>query len=203
MGQIQYCSSLRCCASHVCACCTRLGTEPLVEVNNAAEMRQALYLGSHVIGVNNHNLHNFDADVGTTARLADMVKGSGAILCALSGIWGAQDVRGYVEQEIGVVLVGESLMRAKDTRAFIRELLDLAADAHDSSSVQQPGNAFRKVDGITSATIYAVEDADLLGIYLSSSHPKSLSLKEAGEIERRAGLQASALTVSHSVITPK
>jgi anthranilate synthase/indole-3-glycerol phosphate synthase/phosphoribosylanthranilate isomerase len=101
-----------------------LGMEPLVEVNNAREMEAALALGARVIGVNNRNLHDFQVDMGTTSRLADMVKGQEVILCALSGITSGEDVRQYVQQGVGAVLVGEALMRAKDTRAFIAELLD-------------------------------------------------------------------------------
>ncbi|KAH9988050.1 N-anthranilate isomerase [Russula vinacea] len=90
-----------------------LGMEPLVEVNNAREMEAALALGARVIGVNNRNLHDFQVDMGTTSRLADMVKDQEVIY-----------VRRYVQQGVGGVLVGEALMRAKDTRAFIAELLD-------------------------------------------------------------------------------
>jgi len=56
-----------------------LGMEPLVEVNNAREMEAALELGAQVIGVNNRNLHDFQVDMGTTSRLADMVKGQEVI----------------------------------------------------------------------------------------------------------------------------
>jgi anthranilate synthase/indole-3-glycerol phosphate synthase/phosphoribosylanthranilate isomerase len=82
-----------------------LGMEPLVEVNNAREMEAALALGARVIGVNNRNLHDFQVDMGTTSRLADMVKGQEVILCALSGITGGEDVRQYVQQGVGAVLV--------------------------------------------------------------------------------------------------
>ncbi|KIK67343.1 hypothetical protein GYMLUDRAFT_37441 [Collybiopsis luxurians FD-317 M1] len=100
-----------------------LGMEPLVEVNNAAEMNRALELGAKVIGVNNRNLHDFQVDMGTTSRLVDMVKEKDVLLCALSGISGPQDVNIYKEQGVHAVLVGEALMRAKDTAGFIRELL--------------------------------------------------------------------------------
>ena len=60
-----------------------LGMEPLVEVNNVKEMEVALSLGAKVVGVNNRNLHNFNVDMGTTSRLADMVKEREVILCAL------------------------------------------------------------------------------------------------------------------------
>ena len=100
-----------------------LGMEPLVEVNNASEMTRALELGARVIGVNNRNLHDFHVDMGTTSRLVDMVKERDVVLCALSGISNSEDVRVYKEQGVRAVLVGEALMRAEDTVAFIRELL--------------------------------------------------------------------------------
>ncbi|KAG7097505.1 hypothetical protein E1B28_004847 [Marasmius oreades] len=103
---------------------TSLGMEPLVEVNNAAEMARALELGAKVIGVNNRNLHDFKVDMETTSRLVDMVHGKDVVLCALSGISGPQDVRVYKEQGVNAVLVGEALMRAKDTGTFIRGLLE-------------------------------------------------------------------------------
>ncbi|KAK3672369.1 anthranilate synthase / indole-3-glycerol phosphate synthase [Recurvomyces mirabilis] len=99
-----------------------LGMEPLVEVNTVDEMEVAVKLGSKVIGVNNRNLTTFDVDMDTTTRLMSMVD-KDTILCALSGISGPQDVKPYQKNGVGAVLVGEALMRAKDTAAFIAELL--------------------------------------------------------------------------------
>lgn len=101
-----------------------LGMEPLVEVNNAAEMGRALEVGAKVVGVNNRNLHDFSVDMGTTSSLVDMVREKDIVLCALSGISGPKDVRVYKEQGVNAVLVGEALMRAADTGVFIRELLE-------------------------------------------------------------------------------
>ena len=101
-----------------------LGMEPLVEVNNAQEMRRAFDIGAKVIGVNNRNLHDFSVDMGTTSSLVDMVREKDIVFCALSGISGAKDVRVYKEQGVNAVLVGEALMRAEDTKAFIRDLLE-------------------------------------------------------------------------------
>lgn len=100
-----------------------LGMEPLVEVNNASEMGIALKLGAKVIGVNNRNLHDFQVDMGTTSRLVEMVRERDVILCALSGISNSKDVQLYKEQGVRAVLIGEALMRAENTDAFIRELL--------------------------------------------------------------------------------
>ncbi|KAI0652660.1 indole-3-glycerol phosphate synthase [Trametes meyenii] len=100
-----------------------LGMESLVEVNNAQEMERALEVGAKVIGVNNRNLHDFSVDMGTTSGLVDMVRERDVVLCALSGIQGPSDVKVYKEQGVNAVLVGESLMRATDTKAFIKDLL--------------------------------------------------------------------------------
>ena len=86
-------------------------------------MGPGLELGAKVVGVNNRNLHDFSVDMGTTSGLVEMVREKGVVLCALSGIQGPGDVRVYKEQGVDAVLVGESLMRATDTKAFIEELL--------------------------------------------------------------------------------
>jgi anthranilate synthase/indole-3-glycerol phosphate synthase/phosphoribosylanthranilate isomerase len=105
-----------------------LGMEPLVEVNNAAEMERALASGATVIGINNRDLRSFEVDLGTTDRLAGMVSG-GVLLCALSGISTREDVERFQAAGAGAVLVGESLMVAADPGAKIAEL---RGGIHDS-----------------------------------------------------------------------
>lgn len=100
----------------------RLGMEPLVEVNTIEEMAVAKKLGALVIGINNRNLTNFEVDLETTTRLMDL-KSQDTIIAALSGISGPKDVTAYIQSGVDAVLVGEALMRAKDTSAFVQELL--------------------------------------------------------------------------------
>ncbi|EIN06657.1 phosphoribosyl anthranilate isomerase [Punctularia strigosozonata HHB-11173 SS5] len=157
-----------------------LGMEPLVEVNSAAEMERALELGARIIGVNNRNLHDFNVDMGTTSRLADMTKGKDVVLCALSGISAPEDVRQYVSQGVGAVLVGESLMRANDTRAFIRELLDWPEVHTDVNKVP-----LVKICGIRQpeeALAAAEAGADMLGLMLVPSSKRAISLEQAQKI---------------------
>lgn len=158
-----------------------LGMEPLVEVNNADEMRRALNLGAKVIGVNNRNLHDFNVDMGTTSRLVDMVKDREVILCALSGISNPQDVRTYKDQGVRAVLVGESLMRAKDTAAFIRELLDWP-DLRHPESQRAP---IVKVSGITTpgeAQKLVEAGASMLGCVFDPTLANSITLDQAKAI---------------------
>jgi anthranilate synthase/indole-3-glycerol phosphate synthase/phosphoribosylanthranilate isomerase len=98
-----------------------LGMEPLVEVNNAAEMERALCAGARLIGVNNRDLRDFSVDLGTTDRLAGMVK-DGVLLAALSGIGSRADVERFQSVGAAAVLVGEALMRAPDPAELVREL---------------------------------------------------------------------------------
>lgn len=105
----------------------QLGMEPLVEVNNSAEMERAVQLGAKVIGVNNRNLHDFNVDMATTSRLVGAAQAGQdkPFLAALSGISSRADVQKYVDEGVHAVLVGEALMRAQDKRAFMHHLLGL------------------------------------------------------------------------------
>jgi anthranilate synthase/indole-3-glycerol phosphate synthase/phosphoribosylanthranilate isomerase len=109
-----------------------LGMEPLVEVNTSDEMKIALGMGSKVIGVNNRDLTSFEVDLGTTSRLMEAVPES-TIVCALSGIAGPQDVSAYAKDGVKAVLVGEALMRAKNTRVFVTTLLGGSAVTSSSA----------------------------------------------------------------------
>lgn len=142
-----------------------LGMEPLVEVNNPEEMKIAVELGAEVVGVNNRDLTSFEVDLGTTSRLMDLVPES-TIVCALSGISGPKDVEAYKKDGVKAILVGEALMRAPNTSAFVAELL--GGNAEDNSK-SAPGSRLVKICGTRSeeGARAAVEaGADLVGIIL-------------------------------------
>ena len=157
-----------------------LGMEPLVEVHTTDEMRVALELGAKVIGVNNRNLHNFNVDMGTTSRLADMARGD-VVLCALSGISGPEDVRVYAKEGVGAVLVGEALMRAEDPRVFIHHLLDWPLPEEE----EEDGQVLVKICGIRSveeALVVAEAGADLLGLMFVPSSKRYITVDVARSI---------------------
>jgi anthranilate synthase/indole-3-glycerol phosphate synthase/phosphoribosylanthranilate isomerase len=142
-----------------------LGMEPLVEVNTPEEMKIAVDLGSEVIGVNNRDLTSFEVDLGTTSRLMDQVPET-TIVCALSGITGPQDVEAYKKEGVKAILVGEALMRAPDTSAFVAQLLGGSSEKIASTSPSAP---LVKICGTRSeeAAKAAIETgADLIGIIM-------------------------------------
>ncbi|KAF9268717.1 anthranilate synthase component II [Marasmius fiardii PR-910] len=161
-----------------------LGMEPLVEVNNAKEMELALSLPAKAIGVNNRNLHDFAVDMSTTSRLSEMTKGKDVVLCALSGIATPEDVKKYAAEGVNAVLIGESLMRAKDPAAFIHKLISLPPPAPPSChwSSRPP---LVKICGIRSkeqASAIAEAGADMIGLMFVKKSRRYVDFDTAREI---------------------
>jgi len=99
-----------------------LGLDVLVEVHDVAELETALEIGARLIGINNRNLRTFAVDLATTERLAPLVPDP-VILVGESGIRTRADVERLGQAGVHAVLVGETLMRAPDRAAAVRELL--------------------------------------------------------------------------------
>ncbi|KAG9228801.1 putative anthranilate synthase component 2 [Amylocarpus encephaloides] len=159
-----------------------LGMEPLVEVNTAEEMTIAVKLGSKIIGVNNRNLNSFEVDLETTSRLLGQVPKE-AIVCALSGISGVKDVEAYKKNGVGAVLVGEALMRTKDTANFIRELLG----SSEPILISNPPNLLVKICGTRTAEAAAEAikaGADLIGMILVPGRRRTVPFKDAVAISK-------------------
>lgn len=99
-----------------------LGMAALVEVHTEAEMQVALGAGAKLIGINSRDLNTFVTDLGTVERLAAMVP-QDVTLVAESGIKTPADVRRVADAGAKAILVGETLMRAPDIGAAVRELM--------------------------------------------------------------------------------
>ncbi|MGH3372635.1 MAG: indole-3-glycerol phosphate synthase TrpC [Nocardioidaceae bacterium] len=104
-----------------------IGLTPLVEVHDEEEVDRALDAGATLIGVNARNLRTLEVDRDTFARLAPRIPDH-VVRVAESGVRGPHDVFEYAKQGAHVVLVGETLVKGKDPRSAVADLV--AAGAH-------------------------------------------------------------------------
>lgn len=100
----------------------QLGMECLVEVHHEEELDRALAAGAGLIGINNRNLKTFEVSLDTTPRLMARVPG-GVTVVAESGIRTRDDIAMLYLAGARGFLIGETLMRAPDPGAKLKELL--------------------------------------------------------------------------------
>src|SRR6266852_4043954 len=103
------------------ALATRLSMHAVVEVHSEKEVDRALRADASIIGINNRDLTTMKTDRETTVRLRPLVP-AGRVVISESGIESRADVDELLRCEVDAVLVGESLLRAADLEAKVREL---------------------------------------------------------------------------------
>ncbi len=100
---------------------TDLGMDVLVETHDEAELERALRLPSPLVGVNNRDLKRMVTDLTTSERLAPRLTGD-RVLISESGIAEPAHILRLRTFGIRRFLIGESLMKRPDRRAFARSL---------------------------------------------------------------------------------
>ena len=93
--------------------CDELELTALVEAHDKNECDMALGEGARVIGVNNRNLRDFTVDPANCLRLREYI-GDKALFVAESGVKTREDIEVLEKERVDAVLIGESMMRAKD-----------------------------------------------------------------------------------------
>ena len=106
------------------ALCDGLGLSALVEAHDEAEVDRALNAGARILGVNNRDLKNFTVDTENSRRLRARIP-EDALFVSESGVRTAEDVARLAAIGADAVLIGETLMRAPDKTAKLRELKGL------------------------------------------------------------------------------
>ncbi|MBO6128352.1 MAG: indole-3-glycerol phosphate synthase TrpC [Pseudobutyrivibrio sp.] len=101
--------------------CDNLGISALVETHDETEVQIALKAGARIIGVNNRNLKDFSVDTENSKNLKKQVP-KNVIFVSESGIKTSADIVALTEAGVDAVLVGETLMKAKDKKAKLKEL---------------------------------------------------------------------------------
>ena len=101
--------------------CQNLKICAIVETHNESEIKSALNAGAEIIGVNNRNLKNFTVDFETAAKLRELIPPE-KIFVAESGVKTPADISTLKKIGADAVLIGETLMRAKDKKAALESL---------------------------------------------------------------------------------
>lgn len=112
-----------------------LGMCALVEVHDVEEVARAADAGAKVIGVNARNLKTLEVDRDTFAHVVPHIP-DGIIKIAESGIRDSHDVVEYARLGADAVLVGEALVRERDPRGAVAEMV--AAGAHPALRAVRP-----------------------------------------------------------------
>jgi indole-3-glycerol phosphate synthase len=99
----------------------QLELDAIVEVHDEEELECALELDVDVIGINNRNLEDFTVDIQTTVDLLAAIP-TGKTVVSESGIRSRAEIEELERVGVDAVLIGETLMRAPDPEAAVREL---------------------------------------------------------------------------------
>ena len=102
-----------------------LEMDALVEVHTAEEMKRAIASGATLIGVNNRDLRTFEVSLDTSLSLAREAP-PGALLISESGLRSPGDLQRLREAGYHGFLIGETLMRANNPEAALRNFVGAA-----------------------------------------------------------------------------
>jgi indole-3-glycerol phosphate synthase len=107
------------------------GLRALVEVHDENEFERALGVGADLIGVNNRNLVTLQVDIAVSEQLAERIP-SEVQSVSESGIRTPEDVARMAALGFRAVLVGESLVTAKDVEGILREMVEAGRRAENA-----------------------------------------------------------------------
>jgi anthranilate synthase/indole-3-glycerol phosphate synthase/phosphoribosylanthranilate isomerase len=176
------------------------GMEPLVEVHSDCEVEVALQAGAKVIGVNNRNLHTFQMDLQTTEHVSEILSTQGCnfhhnnasskyTICSLSGMSSAFDVDRYRKINVGMCLIGESLMRAADPQVAIANLCldpkEFASSQNLAGGAYTKGTKIVKICGVTNdedALVACQASANLIGVIFVPKSKRCVSKEQAKSV---------------------
>lgn len=101
------------------------GLQCLVEIHSKEDLEKIKGLPIEMIGINSRDLSDFKVNLESIIQIKNKIT-SDLLVVAESGIKERKDIEMLTQVGIKVFLVGEAIMRAKDVRGKVRELLGYA-----------------------------------------------------------------------------
>ena len=95
--------------------------DPLIELHSIRQLDKVLRVGPRCIGINNRDLSTFVTDIKTTIALIKEIPREVTVV-AESGIAGTEQVKTLRDAGVRALLVGEALMREKNSSRLLAEL---------------------------------------------------------------------------------
>lgn len=99
----------------------KLNLDCLVEVHSKEELKKVLKTQAEIIGINNRDLRTFTTDLKITEKLVPLIP-KDKVIVSESGIETKRDVRLLHKTGINAILVGQTLLEARNIKAKIKEL---------------------------------------------------------------------------------
>ena len=104
--------------------CDELGLSALVETHNEKEIEMAIKSNARMIGINNRNLKDFSVDTENSKKLSQYIP-KDILFISESGVTNANDIKNLYDIGANAVLIGETLMKAKNKKEKLQELKSL------------------------------------------------------------------------------
>jgi len=100
------------------------GLEVLLEVHTEDEFLSALKTSADMIGINNRNLKTLKVDLEVTKRILTRHRVDRKLIVSESGVNSPEDIRFLKECGAQAFLVGTAIMKARDVKEKVRELVE-------------------------------------------------------------------------------
>jgi indole-3-glycerol phosphate synthase len=105
-----------------------LDLDAVVEIHDEEELERALEVDADVLGINNRDLEDFSVDIQRTFDLLADIP-AGKVVVSESGIQNRNQIDELEQVGVDAVLIGETLMRAPDPEAAVRDLASPDSEA--------------------------------------------------------------------------
>jgi len=104
----------------------RLGLETVIEIHEQKDLRKLAGLNLDIVGINNKDILNLERDedqINPTIELINRIPRS-ILTISESGIRSMEDVKKVIDAGCDAVLMGTALLKAKDIREKVREIVN-------------------------------------------------------------------------------
>lgn len=99
----------------------RMGLEALVEVHDISDVKNAIFAGANIIGINHRNLQTFDMHMDLSEKLIPIIPNS-KIIVAESGLSKHEQLVNLNKIGVDAFLIGEHFMRQYDVVKALKEI---------------------------------------------------------------------------------